>query len=36
LVFSGHFAALSSLVALRLNRSGYEAIDLANRMHQLV
>ncbi len=31
----GHFAALSSLVALRLNRSGYEAIDLASRMHQL-
>jgi DNA-binding MurR/RpiR family transcriptional regulator len=31
----GHFAALSSLVALRLNRSGYEAIDLASQMHQL-
>lgn len=31
----GHFAALSSLIALRLNRSGYEAIDLAGQMHQL-
>lgn len=31
----GHFAALSSLIALRLNRSGYEAIDLASQMHQL-
>ena len=31
----GHFAALSSLIALRLNRSGYEAIDLAHQMHQL-
>lgn len=31
----GHFAALSSLIALRLNRSGYEATDLASQMHQL-
>ncbi len=31
----GHFSALASLVALRLNRSGYEAIDLASRMHQV-
>lgn len=31
----GHFAALSSLIALRLNRSGYEAIDLADQIHQL-
>jgi DNA-binding MurR/RpiR family transcriptional regulator len=31
----GHFAALSSLIALRLNRSGYDAIDLAGQMHQL-
>lgn len=31
----GHFAALSSLIALRLNRSGYKAIDLASQMHQL-
>lgn len=31
----GHFAALSSLIALRLNRSGYEAVDLASQMHQL-
>jgi DNA-binding MurR/RpiR family transcriptional regulator len=36
LVFGrGHFAALSSLIALRLNRSGYEAIDLGSQMHQL-
>jgi DNA-binding MurR/RpiR family transcriptional regulator len=31
----GHFSALSSLIALRLNRSGYEAVDLASQMHQL-
>lgn len=31
----GHFAMLSSLIALRLNRSGYVAIDLASQMHQL-
>lgn len=31
----GHFAALSSLIALRLNRSGYEAVDLGSQMHQL-
>lgn len=31
----GHFAALSSLIALRLNRSGYEAVDLSSQMHQL-
>ncbi|MEZ2130799.1 MULTISPECIES: MurR/RpiR family transcriptional regulator [unclassified Sinorhizobium] len=31
----GHSAALSSLIALRLNRSGYEAVDLASQMHQL-
>lgn len=31
----GHSAALSSLISLRLNRSGYEAIDLGNQMHQL-
>lgn len=31
----GHFAALSSLIALRLNRSGYEAIYLADQIHQL-
>jgi len=31
----GHSATLSSLIALRLNRSGYPAIDLANQMHQL-
>jgi DNA-binding MurR/RpiR family transcriptional regulator len=36
LVFGrGHFAMLSSLIALRLNRSGYVAIDLASQMHQL-
>ncbi|MGQ2963587.1 MAG: hypothetical protein ACT6RN_24770 [Agrobacterium sp.] len=32
----GHFAALSSLPALRLNRSGHEAIDLASGMHLLI
>lgn len=31
----GHSAALSSLIALRLNRSGYETVDLAGQMHQL-
>jgi len=31
----GHFAALSALIALRLNWSGYEAIDLASQVHQL-
>ncbi|MBW9117143.1 MurR/RpiR family transcriptional regulator [Rhizobium cauense] len=31
----GHFASLSSLIALRLNRSGYEAIDLGSQVHQL-
>jgi DNA-binding MurR/RpiR family transcriptional regulator len=31
----GHSAALSSLIALRLNRSGYGAVDLASQMHQL-
>lgn len=31
----GHSAALSSLIALRLNRSGYEAVDLSGHMHQL-
>lgn len=31
----GHSAALSSLIALRLNRSGYEAVDLASQMHQM-
>ncbi|MFB9952446.1 MurR/RpiR family transcriptional regulator [Rhizobium puerariae] len=31
----GHAAALSALIALRLNRSGYETIDLAGQMHQL-
>ncbi|MCM2474594.1 MurR/RpiR family transcriptional regulator [Rhizobium sp. CG5] len=31
----GHFAALSSLIALRLNRSGYDSVDLASQMHQL-
>ncbi|MBW9055986.1 MurR/RpiR family transcriptional regulator [Rhizobium mesosinicum] len=29
----GHSAALASLVALRLNRSGYPAVDLASQMH---
>ncbi|WP_454851100.1 MurR/RpiR family transcriptional regulator [Rhizobium binxianense] len=31
----GHSAALSALIALRLNRSGYQAFDLASQMHQL-
>lgn len=31
----GHFAALSSLITLRLSRSGYESVDLGNQMHQL-
>ncbi len=31
----GHFAALSSLITLRLNRSGYEAVDLAGNMLHL-
>lgn len=31
----GHFAALSSLITLRLNRSSYQAIDLASQLHQL-
>jgi DNA-binding MurR/RpiR family transcriptional regulator len=31
----GHFASLCSLIALRLNRSGYEAVDLGNQVHQL-
>ncbi|PZU88305.1 MAG: MurR/RpiR family transcriptional regulator [Shinella sp.] len=31
----GHFAALSSLIALRLRRSGYDAVDLGSQMHQL-
>lgn len=29
----GHSAALSSLIALRLNRSGYPSIDLGSQMH---
>lgn len=29
----GHSAALASLIALRLNRSGYPAVDLAGQMH---
>ncbi|GAA3083385.1 MurR/RpiR family transcriptional regulator [Rhizobium viscosum] len=29
----GHSAALASLIALRLNRSGYPAVDLASQMH---
>ncbi|MBB3595733.1 DNA-binding MurR/RpiR family transcriptional regulator [Rhizobium sp. BK529] len=34
LVFGrGHSAALSSLIALRLNRSGYPSIDVASQMH---
>lgn len=34
LVFGrGHSAALSSLIALRLNRSGYPSVDLASQMH---
>jgi DNA-binding MurR/RpiR family transcriptional regulator len=36
LVFGrGHASALGSLIALRLARSGYDAIDLGSRMHQL-
>lgn len=31
----GHFASLCSLIALRLNRSGYEAIDVGSQVHQL-
>ncbi len=31
----GHAAALSSLIALRLSRSGYDAVDLACHVHQL-
>jgi DNA-binding MurR/RpiR family transcriptional regulator len=31
----GHSAALSALIALRLMRSGYEAIDLGASVHQL-
>lgn len=31
----GHFAALCSLIALRLNRSGYQAVDLGSQVHQL-
>ncbi len=31
----GHFSSLSALVSLRLNRSGYETVDLAARMNQL-
>lgn len=31
----GHFAALCSLITLRLNRSGYQAVDLGNQLHQL-
>lgn len=31
----GHSAALSSLIALRLSRSGYAATDLASHMHQM-
>jgi DNA-binding MurR/RpiR family transcriptional regulator len=29
----GHSAALASLIALRLNRSGYPSVDLASQMH---
>ncbi|MBB3464851.1 MurR/RpiR family transcriptional regulator [Rhizobium sp. BK377] len=29
----GHSVALASLIALRLNRSGYPAVDLASQMH---
>ena len=32
----GHFAALGYLLALRLTRSGYDAIDLASQMHRIV
>jgi DNA-binding MurR/RpiR family transcriptional regulator len=31
----GHAATLSALIALRLNRSGYETVDLGSQMHQL-
>ena len=31
----GHSAALSALIALRLNRSGYQAVDLGSQMQQL-
>lgn len=31
----GHAAALAALIALRLCRSGYDAVDLGARMHQL-
>lgn len=31
----GHSAALSSLISLRLNRSGYDSVDLGSQMHQL-
>jgi DNA-binding MurR/RpiR family transcriptional regulator len=31
----GHSAALSSLITLRLNRSGYQAFDVGGQMHQL-
>ncbi len=31
----GHASSLSSLIALRLARSGYDAIDLGSRIHQL-
>jgi DNA-binding MurR/RpiR family transcriptional regulator len=31
----GHAASLSELIALRLNRSGYETVDLGSQMHQL-
>ncbi|NBN62835.1 SIS domain-containing protein [Microvirga tunisiensis] len=31
----GHSAALSALIALRLNRSGYDTVDLGSQMHQL-
>ncbi|MCO5732398.1 MurR/RpiR family transcriptional regulator [Rhizobium sp. SSA_523] len=34
IVGRGHAAALASLVALRLTRSGYDAVDLCERMHQ--
>jgi DNA-binding MurR/RpiR family transcriptional regulator len=36
LVFGrGHASSLSALIALRLARSGYDAVDLGTRMHQL-
>ncbi|KQV84422.1 MurR/RpiR family transcriptional regulator [Rhizobium sp. Root1220] len=31
----GHSSALSSLIALRLVRSGYDAVDIGSSMHQL-